>query len=137
MRIRPILAAFETVVRWCRGHDLTFAGLLQRQVCTTPDRRCDVVLEDLVTGHRTAMFEDRGNGATGCRIDEAALAEVTALIEWNLELEPDLLVLGKFGKAECGGGGLLDLIASAMDLGILIVIAVPRSNLNAWARLCW
>ena len=77
------VAAFETVVRWCRGQDLTFAGLLQRQVCTTPDRRCDVVLEDLVTGHRTAMFEDRGSGATGCRLDEAALAEVTALIEGN------------------------------------------------------
>jgi hypothetical protein len=46
----------------------------------------------------------------------------------------DLLVLNKFAKAECGGGGLLDLIAGAIDREIPIVIGVPKSNLESWRR---
>lgn len=124
--------ALEALVRWCRDRGLTLAGVLQHQVCTAPDRRCEMVLEDLITGHRTAIFEDRGSGAAGCRLDEGALAEATARIEGNLGASVDLLVLNKFGKAECGGGGLVDLMASAMDRGIPSVIGVPRSNLEAW-----
>ena len=81
-----------------------------------------MLLEDLSTGHRTSIHEDRGAGASGCRLDESALAEAAARIEDNLEDSPDLLVLNKFGKAECDGGGLLDLIASAMDRNIRVVI---------------
>ena len=126
--------AFDALVRLCRDRDMTLAGVLQHQVCTAPDRRCDVVLEDLTTGYRTSIFEDRGPGAGGCRLDEGALAEATARIEGNLEGGADLLVLNKFGKAECSGGGLVDLMANAMDRGIPSVIGVPRSNLDAWRK---
>ncbi len=124
--------AFETLVRRSRERGLSLAGVLQHLIFETADRRCDVVLEDLTTGHRTALFEDRGTGAAGCRLDEAALAEATARIEGNLEDGPDLLALNKFGKAECDGRGLLDLIGSAIDRGIPVIIGVPKSNLGAW-----
>lgn len=124
--------SFEALVRLCRDRGLSLAGVLQHQVCTAPDRRCDVVLEDLTTGHRTAIFEDRGAGASGCRLDEGALAEATARIERNLEGGADLLVLNKFGKAECAGGGVVDLMANAVDRGIPSIIGVPKSNLEAW-----
>ncbi len=91
-----------------------------------------MVLENLSSGRRTAIFENRGASARGCKLDEAALAEVAARIESNLEDAPDLLVLNKFGKAECSGGGLLDLIANAMERKIAVVIGVPKSNLQAW-----
>ena len=78
------------------------------------------------------MFEDRGAGARGCRLDEAALAEATARIEGSLEHAPQLLILNKFGKVECEGGGLRDLIASAIDRGIPVIIGVPERNLDAW-----
>jgi hypothetical protein len=45
---------------------------------------------------------------------------------------PHLLVLNKFGKVECEGGGLRDLIASAIDRGIPVIIGVPERNLDAW-----
>lgn len=125
-------AAFEALVARCRSHGLSLAGVLQHRVSAAPDRRCDLELEDLSTGHRTAIFEDRGTGAAGCRLDEAALAEAAARIEGNLEEAPDLLVLNKFGKAECGGGGLLDLIASAIERNVTVIIGVPASNLPAW-----
>jgi hypothetical protein len=91
-----------------------------------------VILEDLATGHRTALFENRGAGARGCRLDEAALAEATARVEGSFEQVPHLLVLNKFGKVECDGGGLRDLIASAIDRGIPVIIGVPERNLGAW-----
>ena len=125
-------AIFETLVRRCRSQGLAVAGVLQHRVFQAADRRCDVVLEDLTTGDRTALFENRGTGATGCRLDEAALAEVTARLEGNLDDAPDLLVLNKFGKAECSGGGVRDLIANAMDRKIPVIIGVPKSNLAAW-----
>ncbi|OAF19303.1 DUF2478 domain-containing protein [Bradyrhizobium neotropicale] len=125
-------AAFAALVTQCRSLGLSLAGVLQRRVSDAPNRRCDVLLEDLSTGHCTSIFEDRGAGAAGCRLDEAALTEAAARIEGNMEDRPDLLILNKFGKAECSGGGLLDLIASAMDRQITIVIGVPKTNLQAW-----
>ncbi|MGA9090272.1 MAG: DUF2478 domain-containing protein [Bradyrhizobium sp.] len=125
-------AVFKTLVQRCRALGLTLAGVLQHQAFESGDRRCDVILEDLATGHRTALFENRGAGARGCRLDEAALAEATARVEGSFEHAPHLLVLNKFGKVECEGGGLRDLIADAIDREIPVIIGVPRRNLDAW-----
>ena len=66
-------AVFKMLVKRCRSLGLTLAGVLQHQAFEGGDRRCDVILEDLATGHRTALFENRGSGARGCRLDQAAL----------------------------------------------------------------
>ena len=125
-------ALFKMLVQRCRALGLTLAGVLQHQAFAGGDRRCDVILEDLATGHCTALFENRGIGARGCRLDEAALAEATARVEGSFEQVPHLLVLNKFGKVECEGGGLRDLIASAIDRNIPVIIGVPQRNLGAW-----
>jgi hypothetical protein len=125
-------ATFKALVDRCRKAGLLLAGVLQHPAPEGADRRCDVLLEDLASGRRTALFEDRGAGARGCRLDESALAEATATVEGSLEFRPNLLVLSKFGKVECDGGGLRDLIASAIDRGIPVVIGVPQRNLDAW-----
>ena len=125
-------AAFRMLVQRGRALGLTLAGVMQHQAFAGGDRRCDVILEDLPSGHRTALFENRGAGARGCRLDQAALAEATARVEGSLEHVPQLLVLNKFGKVECDGGGLRDLIASAIDRGIPVIIGVPERNLDAW-----
>lgn len=123
---------FKALVDRCRTAGMAVAGVLQHQVFEGADQRCNVLLEDLSSGHRTALFENRGAGASGCRLDQAALAEATARVEGNLEQVPDILVLNKFGKAECEGGGLRDLIAGAIGRGIPVVIGVPRQSLDAW-----
>lgn len=96
------------------------------------DRRCDVYLEDLSTGLRTALFENRGSEARGCRLDGAALAHVTACVERSLAANPGLLILNKFGKSEAEGEGMRDLIAKALDQGIPVIIGVPERNLPAF-----
>ena len=125
-------AVFKTLVQRCRALGLTLAGVLQHQAFESGDRRCDVILEDLATGHRTALFENRGAGARGCRLDEAALAEATARVEGSFEHAPHLLVLNKFGKVECEGGGLRDLIADAIDREIPVIIGVPTTQSGRW-----
>jgi len=125
-------AAVEAVVAQCRSCGLVLAGVLQHHVSDKPERRCDIVLEDLSCGTRTSIYEDRGNGASGCKLDEIALTDAASRVERHLECDPDVLVLNKFGKAESLGGGLLDLIATAINRQVTVVIAVPQSHLAAW-----
>jgi hypothetical protein len=124
-------ALFRQLVESCNAAGISVAGVLQ-QPSAGGNHRCDVYLQDLASGHLTRLFENRGSEARGCRLDGAALAEATARIEKSLEAEPGLLVLNKFGKAECDGEGMRDLIASAMLRGIPVVIGVPARNLEAW-----
>jgi hypothetical protein len=120
------------VVDHCRWRGLKLAGVLQHSACADQAHPCDVVLEDLATGSRVELFERRGKGARGCRLDLAALTEVSASVERSLNDQPDLLILNKFGKAEAEGGGLGDCIASAMEKGIPTLIGVPLRNLESW-----
>lgn len=127
----PMLA-FAALVNHCRAKGMIISGVLQYRAFEGGDHRCDVVLEDLASGHRTPLFESRGADARGCRLDQAALVEVAARIEGSLDLVPDLLILNKFGKVECDGGGLRDLIAGATDRNIAVTIGVPTRNLPQW-----
>lgn len=125
-------STFERIVEDCRCRGLRVAGVLQHSVCSDTAGHCDVVLEELTTGLRTDLFEDRGPGASGCRLDVAALAEVNGQVARSLDNDPELLILNKFGKVEAEGRGLLDLVAMAVDRGIPVVIGVPIRNLEAW-----
>lgn len=125
-------STFERIVENCRRRGLRVAGVLQHPVCSDMAGHCDVVLEELTTGLRTDLFEDRGSGARGCRLDVAALAEVNAQVVRSLGTDPELLILNKFGKVEAEGRGLLDLVAMAADRSIPVVIGVPIRNLEAW-----
>ena len=125
-------STFERIVENCRRRGLRVAGVLQHPVCSDTAGHCDVVLEELTTGIRTDLFEDRGSGARGCRLDVAALAEVNGQVARSLDSDPEILILNKFGKVEAEGRGLLDLVAIAVDRSIPVVIGVPIRNLEAW-----
>lgn len=125
-------ALFRQLVASCRAGGIAVAGVLQHLAAPGGDRRCDVFLEDLASGHRTQLFENRGSEARGCRLDGAALAEAAIRIERSLETEPGLLLLNKFGKVEAEGEGMRGLIAAAMDRGIPVIIGVPARNLDTW-----
>ncbi|MDI1266274.1 MAG: DUF2478 domain-containing protein [bacterium] len=127
-------STFERIVADCRRRGLRVAGVLQHPVCSEVAGHCDVALEELTTGLRTDLFEDRGPGASGCRLDEAALAEVNGQVARSLDADPEILILNKFGKVEAEGRGLLDLVAMAVERGIPVVIGVPIRNLEPWRQ---
>lgn len=123
---------FKWIVNECRSRHLVLSGVLQHPAFEGADKRCDVLLEDLASGHRTLLFEDRGAGARGCRLDAAALVEASMKVESSLDNNPALLVLNKFGKVEADGGGMCDLMAKALERRIPAIIGVPERNLYAW-----
>lgn len=125
-------AAFKWLVGECRARGLVVAGVLQHPAFEGADPNCDVVLEDIVSGHRTLLFDDRGPSAKGCRLDVGALLEAAMAIDRSFEIDPSLVVLNKFGKVEAEGGGMCGVIAKALERGISVVIGVPTRNLEAW-----
>lgn len=127
-------AVFKWIVAECRSRHLALAGVLQLPAFEGADMRCDVLLEDLNSGDRTLLFENRGAGARGCRLDVAALVDASMKIESSLDNKPALLVLNKFGKVEAEGGGMCSLMAKALERGIPAIIGVPSRNLRAWRK---
>lgn len=110
---------------------LRVAGLVEDDR-PRPDRaRCDMILHELASGERLLISEYRGKEARGCRLDPDALLRAGELARRGLA-EADLLILNKFGKIECEGGGLRSLIVDALDRTVPIVIFVARRNLEAW-----
>lgn len=122
----------ETVVRQAQSSGLRLAGVIQHDITRRDRSRCDMALEDLATGTRIGLSEDRGAAARGCRIDQSGLAHAAVLASTALEGPIDLLVINKFGKIESEGGGLRDVIAEAVSRGVPAVVGVPMRNLDAW-----
>lgn len=127
-------ALFDAIVDNYRGRGLALAGVVQRPVVEQPGpgQECDVLLENLVTGDRTVIFEDRGALAQGCRLDVGALVQAATKVEATLGDDTSLVLLNKFGKVEVDGGGMCDLIASALGRDIPVLIGVPLRHLPAW-----
>lgn len=91
-----------------------------------------MVLENLQTGVRVQISEDRGPQAQGCALDPHALLGAMADARERLGESVDVLLLNKFGKAEGEGSGFRSLIADAVSAAIPVVIGVPRRNLENW-----
>lgn len=130
-------ALIDTVMRDLAEHlacaGLHIAGLVQLN-CVPPGRsRCDMVLKDLASGATVAISEDRGPEARGCRLDVGELMRASVLARQSLEARPDLFLVNKFGKQEAAGGGFRPVMAAAVEQGVPVLVAVPSSNLDAWA----
>ncbi len=122
------------IVACLTADGLRCAGFVQRDVERPGRSRCDMLLENIATGLRLPISEDRGPGARGCRLDEDALGRaITAAIE-AISQAPDVLVLNKFGKSESEGRGFRPLIAAALDAGIPVIVPVPWRNAESWRQ---
>jgi hypothetical protein len=117
-----------------RERGVALAGALQLEPADLPGRHpCDMLLQDLASGDVTAIAEDRGSGARGCRLDPSLLTDLAEAVTSSLySEEPRLLVVNKFGKIEADGGGLRGAIAEAVGLGIPVLVGVPARNLDRW-----
>ena len=117
-----------------REAGIQLAGVLQRAADALPGRHpCDLLIEDLASGEVVALAEHRGKEARGCRLDVGLLTEVAEAVLTSLQTEsPRLLVVNKFGKIEADGGGMRDVIAEAVGLGIPVLVGVPARNLDRW-----
>mgnify|MGYP000985374918 CR=1 FL=1 len=118
--------------RALRRAGIPCAGLIQHDEPRPGQARCDMLLEDLQTGKRRTISEQRGPHARGCQLDPDALLSAMTGVRAGLGPGIEILVLNKFGKTESEGGGYRPLIADAVERGIGLLIGVPVRNLEAW-----
>lgn len=128
----PIGALFAQLAARAQKAGLRLGGALERPGPAKGEGRpCDMALEDLASGRKIQISEDRGVFARGCRLDHDALTRVCALVLSSLPSR-DLVLLNKFGKTEAEGGGFRCVISDALALEIPLIIGAPRHNLAAW-----
>lgn len=107
------------------------AGLVEENPSHAGRRDCDMLLHEITSGERFLISEYRGSMARGCRLDADALLRAAERVRSTL-VTADLLILNKFGKLECEGGGLRTLIVDALDRALPTILFVPRRNLVCW-----
>jgi nucleoside-triphosphatase THEP1 len=125
----PVIAS---LVRQWQAEGLRLAGVVQLNEPREGRRRCDMILEDLSSGRRIPISENRGALARGCHLDHEALARILVNVHHSLSAGADLLVVNKFGREEVEGRGFVEIIAAAMEHAIPAVIGVPMRNLAAF-----
>lgn len=131
---RPPDALLAAVAIKLGAAGVSLAGFVERDLPRPGRSRCDMILEDLATGTRVQISEDRGEQARGCRLQVGELLRAMTSALASLESRPDMLIVNKFGKTEAEGGGFRPLIAAAIEQGTPVLIAVPARNLDAWRR---
>ena len=100
--------------------------------CKAENPRLGVVV--LPGGENICLVPSAERGRTGCGLDAGRLAELAKRLAAALEDGADLVVINRFGRAEADGGGLIDVIARALDLDIPLLIAVPERRFPDWVR---
>lgn len=125
----------ELAATLARG-GLSVAGLVQSNVDREDRCRCDMVLRELASGREIGISQDLGSGSRGCRLDPGALETAVGWVQASLSPAIDALVLNKFGKREAEGAGLRPAIASAVALGIPVVVGLGAENQAAWDAFC-
>jgi hypothetical protein len=115
-----------------RDFGVNVGGLVQRNTFVRDRTKCDMELEELLSGEVFQISEDRGRLATGCRLDRGVLAQASATMGRVVDERPAVLILNKFGKVEAEGGGLRDTIVSAAQSGIPVIVGVPFRNIDQW-----
>jgi nucleoside-triphosphatase THEP1 len=129
---RDIDPLMQRIARLLESRGVRLAGFVQRNQPRPGRRRCDMLLEELASGKTIGISQDRGALARGCHLDVSELLRGMELGRRALSMQPDLLIINKFGKAEGAGGGFRPLIAEALDQAVPVLVAVPWRNIDSW-----
>lgn len=125
-------AALRQAVERLTATGLRVGGLLQSGQPGNADCCGTLFLEDIAVGRRIQAFELRRQGARGCRLDFASLAEAAGWLRDAIADRPDILFVNRFGRQEAAGRGLRDEIAAAVAEDLPLLIAVGADLLPEW-----
>lgn len=105
-------------------------GVVQLNVEHDPERPCHMDLRLLGQAETIRISQDRGRLARGCRLDSGALAMAVHQVKTAIATGgPGLLIVNKFGKQECDGGGFRDVIAQALEADMAVLTTVSATHL--------
>jgi len=103
-------------------------GTVQANTERKDREHCDMDVQVLPDGPRFRISQDLGNHARGCRLDPGALEQAVQAASQRLD-GAEVLIVNKFGKLESEGRGFCNLIATAIDRGLPVLIGVNGLNL--------
>lgn len=98
--------------------------------------KCDMDVIVLPDGPVIRISQSLGKDAKGCRLDPAALEGAVSEVETRLKGDVDILIINKFGKHEAGGRGFRDVIATACERDIPIIVGLSKLNVEAFTEFC-
>lgn len=111
---------------------LRIAGVVQRNDASGAAGPAAMWLEDLSSGRRFPISEQRGAAARGCRLDMAGLVAAGGALAASLGEPADLVIVNKFGRQETRGQGLRQEIAAVLLAGLPLLIAVRQDIVSEW-----
>ena len=123
----PLLAE---VARQLSARGVSLVGAVQHDL--GPKETCGMEFEMLPSGTRMALSQDLGPGSNACRLDPAAMAEASALVQQAIDAGAQLAIFNKFGAQEVAGEGLRDEMAAAVMAGIPLLTAVAERFTDDW-----
>ena len=115
-----------------RLRGLHIGGVLQSSHGARGQCAASVLVTDLRSGEVFDIWDRRGTGARGCRLDEGGLLDAEPAINDAIAANVDLLVVNRFGRAESLGRGLIGSFTAAIEAGIPILTAVRAPYDDAW-----
>lgn len=92
------------------------------------------VVQDIHTGQRFTILQDRGPGARGCQLDPQMLNQAGTALRLALASQPDLVVVNRFGTSEAEGRGLLAELLDLVAADIPVLTIVTDRYLDAWRQ---
>ncbi|MBL1437594.1 MAG: DUF2478 domain-containing protein [Rhodobacteraceae bacterium] len=92
------------------------------------DHHCDMDIRVLPDGPEIRITQALGEGASGCRLNPAGIAEAVAQVEQSGIAGAGLFVLNKFGPQEAEGRGFCDAIATALEHDIPVLVGVGKGS---------
>jgi hypothetical protein len=106
-------------------------GVVQRN---SGDETCSAMTAiDLASHAKYGISQNLGPQSQGCRLDTHGLASVAAALEETIDINYELLIINKFGKAEAEGHGLRAAVPAALEMGIPLLTAVRPPHTAAWS----
>ncbi len=111
-------------------------GAVRSNAAQQGGHRCDITLEELMSGQTIALSQQLGSGSSGCRLNPEALEYVAGLVESSFDSGLDILVINKFGKREAEGSGFRDAIIHAVSTAVPVLVAVNEGQVAAWRNFC-
>ena len=93
---------------------------------------CDMDLRVLPDGPEIRITQSLGEGAQGCRLDPAGIANAVAVVEASGTKSADLLIVNKFGPQEAEGRGFCDAIGAALADDIPVLVGVAGGTRKAF-----
>jgi len=107
-------------------------GTVQINTERADTRPCDMDVRVLPDGPVLRISQDRGPEARGCRLDADALETAVGLVAARLMAGADLLIINKFGKHEAEGRGFREVMATAVELNVPVLVGLNALNHDAF-----